>query len=159
VVGDDVGGACKYTPTGTRGFGPARGMRYGATDLNDCPRRADRQTLVMLQIEHVDALSCAQAILDTPGVDGICVGPCDLSASLGRLGRTDDSELLGQIQRVLRAARGAGKLAGIACGSDPAAVARWLAAGAQWLAIGADVSSLFVHSRELLGAVRPLLSC
>ncbi|WP_428936764.1 HpcH/HpaI aldolase family protein [Fontivita pretiosa] len=151
--------ACKYPPAGTRGFGPVRGMRYGATDLNEYLRRADRQALIMLQIEHVDALSCAQAIIDTPGVDGICVGPYDLSASMGRLGRIDDSELCGQIERVLGSARAAGKLAGIACGSDPAAIARWRAAGAQWLAIGADVSSLFAHSQQLLAAVRPLLNC
>ena len=148
--------ACKYPPAGVRGFGPRRGVRFGAMSTSEYLAHADRQTLVMLQIEHVDALANLDRILAVPGVDGACVGPNDLSGSMGKLGQLDDPDVRGAITRVLRTTRGHGKLPGIACGFDPAMVKLWIDAGAQWLNFGADWTNLFAQSRAVLAAARAL---
>ena len=48
---------------------------------------ADQQILVIVQIEHIDAVKNLDAILAVPGLDGICLGPNDLSGSMGKLGK------------------------------------------------------------------------
>jgi 2-dehydro-3-deoxyglucarate aldolase/4-hydroxy-2-oxoheptanedioate aldolase len=148
--------ACKYPPAGVRGFGPRRGMRFGAVGVRDYLARADRQTLVMLQVEHVDGLANLEQILAVDGVDGICVGPFDLSGSMRKLGQVDDPEVRAAIVRVLRATRAAGKLPGIACGFHPETVKLWIDSGAQWINLGADWINLFARSRDLLTRAREL---
>jgi 2-keto-3-deoxy-L-rhamnonate aldolase RhmA len=146
--------ACKYPPAGVRGFGPSRGIRFGAIPTSEYLATADSQTLVMLQIEHIEALSCLERIIQTPGVDGICVGPYDLSGSMGKLGDVDDPEVRAATVQVIRATRRSGKLAGLATGFDPGSFERWLDAGAQWINIGTDWDQLFAQSHSMLEAAR-----
>jgi 2-dehydro-3-deoxyglucarate aldolase/4-hydroxy-2-oxoheptanedioate aldolase len=148
--------ACKYPPAGVRGFGPRRGIRFGAMATAEYLAGADQQTSVMLQVEHVDALSNLKNMLAVPGVDGVCVGPNDLSGSMGKLGQVDDLEVRTAIGRIIRTTRDAGKLAGIACGFDPPTVKHWIDCGAQWINIGGDWINLFAQSRTVLAGARAL---
>lgn len=148
--------ACKYPPKGSRGFGPSRGMRFGGVSTSEYLATADSETLVMIQIEHADALSCLEQIIETPGVDGFCVGPCDLSGSMGKLGCVDDPEVRAAVVRIIRATRRAGKLAGIAAGINPGTFKSWLDAGVQWINIGGDWDQLFTQSRMTLETARNL---
>lgn len=71
--------ACRYAPEGGRSFGPTRArLVYG----DDYGVRANRETLVFAMIETGEALGSLEAILDTPGLSGVFVGPGDLSLSL-----------------------------------------------------------------------------
>lgn len=148
--------ACKYPPTGTRGFGPSRGMRYGGMSMSQYIASADSETLVLLQIEHVRALEQLEEIIATPGVDGICVGPCDLSGSMGKLAQVDDPQVRDTVVRILQTARRLGKLAGLATGVDPETFPLWADAGVQWFNIGTDWYDLFAHCRTSLAAARAL---
>lgn len=148
--------ACKYPPKGRRGFGPARGVRYGAMPMSKYLATANSETLVMVQIEHADALKTLEQIIETPGVDGICVGPWDLSGSMGKLGQTSDPEVIEAVVRILRTTRRAGKLAGIATGFDPNAFRRWVDAGAQWISIATDTDLLFSEASNVVNAARKL---
>jgi len=56
--------------------------------------------VVIVQVEHIDAVENLEAILDTPGVDGYIIGPYDLSASMGIPGHFDDPRLAQAIERV-----------------------------------------------------------
>ena len=85
--------ACRYPPTGIRGCGVRRAVRYGAEDFFDYVKYSEHWPLVICQIEHVDAVKNLDAILKVPGVDSFCIGPCDLSGSMGILNRMDDPEL------------------------------------------------------------------
>ena len=78
--------AAKYPPTGDRSVGIARAQQYGLT-LSEYVRTANDRVAVIVQIEHIDAVVQMNEILAVPGVDGVIVGPYDLSASLGRPGR------------------------------------------------------------------------
>lgn len=146
--------ACKYPPVGIRGFGPRRGIRYGGIATVDYLPSDHAKTLVMLQIEHIDAVQNLNEILSVPGVDGICIGPNDLAGSMGKLGKTDDPEVRAVILQVLRTARQFNRLTGIATGFDPETFKFWLASGVQWVSLGCDWHSLAAYSRSTLSAAR-----
>jgi 2-dehydro-3-deoxyglucarate aldolase len=56
--------------------------------------------VVIVQIEHIDAVNNLEPILEVDGVDGIIVGPYDLSASLGKPGKFDDAEIIDALKRI-----------------------------------------------------------
>jgi 4-hydroxy-2-oxoheptanedioate aldolase len=131
--------ACRYPPTGNRSFGPARGLLYGGPDYFD---HADGHILALAMIESREAMENLDAILDTPGLDGVYVGPNDLALSLGlRPGNESQEPLAQAIAAILAAARARKQLAGIFCGS--AALARQrLAEGFHLVTPGNDANML-----------------
>ncbi len=105
--------ACRYPPLGRRSFGPFRaGMLYGGTYLAD----ANEQVLCMPMIETRQALDNLDEILSVPGVDGIYVGPSDLSVSLGLSPAPDhdDEVFTSAIDRILAGCERHGVFAGVA---------------------------------------------
>lgn len=103
--------ACRYPPTGTRSFGPSRGLLYGGPDYVE---HADRTILTWAMIESRTALANLNPILATAGLDGIYVGPNDLALSLGeRPGqRVPPPRTLAALEQIAAAARAAGRFAG-----------------------------------------------
>ncbi|MBO4648549.1 MAG: 4-hydroxy-3-methylbut-2-en-1-yl diphosphate synthase, partial [Lentisphaeria bacterium] len=126
--------ACRYPPRGIRGCGVRRANRYGADDLFEYLKISDTEPLVIVQIEHVDAVRNHDAILKVPGLDCICVGPCDLSGSMGILCQTEDDELNKVIDEICRKTKAAGKMLGTASGP----LSRWQERGVDWIAMGSD---------------------
>lgn len=116
-------GACRYPPAGHRSFGPARGLLYGGTDYFT---GANAEILAFAMIETRGALENLDAILDTPGLDGIYVGPNDLAIELGCAPRNehDDPAVISAIARAREGAARRGQIAGIFCSDGPAAAAR-----------------------------------
>ena len=112
--------ACRYPPAGRRSFGPARGLLYGGMDYL---HRANDEILVLAMIETRDALTNLDAILDTPGLDGVYVGPNDLAIELGHEPRNehDDPAVVAAIGRTREAVSARGLIAGIFCTDGPAA--------------------------------------
>jgi 2-dehydro-3-deoxyglucarate aldolase len=88
-----------YPPRGKRGVGLARAQGYG-TSFAEYRAWLEKEAVVIVQIEHIDAVRDLEAILDTPGVDGYIIGPYDLSASMGIPGQFDDPRLIEAIERV-----------------------------------------------------------
>ena len=81
--------ACMYPPAGYRSFGPIRGMLYGGSDYGDY---ANDELLKIAMIETKEALDNLDAIMTTPGVDGIYIGPADLSLAINEKPSFDKSE-------------------------------------------------------------------
>lgn len=104
--------AVYYPPQGTRGVGLARAQGYG-TAFADYRDWLDREAVVIIQVEHIDAVENLEAILSTPGVDGFIIGPYDLSASMGIPGQFDDPRLAAAIERVRTAGQTLGKPGGL----------------------------------------------
>ncbi|MFO0945014.1 MAG: aldolase/citrate lyase family protein [Planctomycetota bacterium] len=105
----DMARAAKYPPQGVRSFGGDASLHYGT----DYPERANRETLLLVQIEHIDAVRQVEEILAIDGVDGCFVGPTDLALSMG-LSRFDyeaQREHQDAIRRIVAASRSSGKLA------------------------------------------------
>lgn len=95
--------AVKYPPVGTRGVGLYRAQGYGR-QFDDYKRWLCEESVVIIQIEHINAVNHIDEILTTPGIDAFMVGPYDLSGSLGKPGIFDDPEVVKALQKVMDAA-------------------------------------------------------
>lgn len=93
---------CKYPPQGVRSVGITRARRFDL-DFDGYMQRANDEVAVIVQIEHVDAARNIDAILDVPGIDGVFVGPFDLSGSMGKPGKINDPEVQQAIRDIIRA--------------------------------------------------------
>ena len=150
----------KYYPLGRRGFAPTLASGYGfdreAADVESYFALCNRETLLIPQCETAEALEHIEEIAAMEGVDGIFVGPYDLSVALGKPARMDNPELLAAIARVLAACKANGKLSMIYAG-DAAASARLLRQGFDCVACGMDSILLIQAAKQLKADVEALL--
>lgn len=91
--------AVRYPPAGQRGVGLARAQGYGLA-FEEYAARVNQESVVIAQVEHVAGVTNLEEILGVEGIDGVLVGPYDLSASLGCAGRFDHPEVVEAVQRV-----------------------------------------------------------
>lgn len=107
---------CRYPPRGRRGYAApiARASRFGG--WRGYAAEAHDDLLLIVQIEHADAVPAAAAIAAVEGVDMLFVGPNDLAASMGHLEALAAAPVLEAIARVEAAARDAGRLLGTITG-------------------------------------------
>ena len=119
----DLVAACRYPPDGSRSFGPARGMLYGGADYLD---KSNEEIVVLAMIETREGLDNLDSILAVKGLDGIYVGPNDLSLALGHRPENESSvgEVIEAIERIRERTVAVGKIAGIFCSNGPAAALR-----------------------------------
>jgi 2-keto-3-deoxy-L-rhamnonate aldolase RhmA len=103
--------AARYPPDGIRGVAGTRANRYGG-DLPEYFSAWNREVLIAVQIETVEAVRNVEAIAAVPGIDVLYIGPNDLSASLHQFRRFDAPEFRRAVDAILRAARQAGVTAG-----------------------------------------------
>ena len=121
--------AARYHPLGSRGLAAGtRAGNYGfGLSLSDYCNQANRETLVCIQLEEVEALHNLDEILAVEGVDVFFIGPSDLSQSMGYPGRTDAPEVQTVMTAAFTAIASAGKLPGSA--GNAQAVKRYLDKG------------------------------
>ncbi|MEW5817737.1 MAG: aldolase/citrate lyase family protein [Spirochaetota bacterium] len=148
--------ACKYTPEGIRGFGPRRGTQYGGMDMQKYLKNANDRIMVFIQIESIEAVRNIDSILAIKGLDGICLGPNDLSASMGILGQLDHPDLVEAMDTVIKKAVNTDLYIGIAMGYEPAKVRQWIAKGIQWIALNTDYVNMYLHSKMVIDDVRSI---
>jgi 2-dehydro-3-deoxyglucarate aldolase/4-hydroxy-2-oxoheptanedioate aldolase len=146
--------ACKYPPAGVRGFGPRRASRYGTVGGPEYCRRANESVVVIVQIEHIDAVRNIHEILQVPGVTTIVIGSQDLAGSLGHIGQPRHPEVLAAIDTVIDAASKAGMPLGMALGDTPTVLRQWRAKGVKWFAVGVDYWLLQRAADEICRAIR-----
>ncbi|MFG1225579.1 4-hydroxy-2-oxoheptanedioate aldolase [Xanthobacter wiegelii] len=133
--------AVRYPPHGVRGVGAALARASAFNRIPDYLQTANAEICLLVQVETLSALEKAGEIAAVDGVDGVFIGPSDLAADMGFLGRPGAPEVLEAIARGLEAIHGAGKPSGILT-SDMALARRYLADGVSFLAIGTDVGLL-----------------
>ena len=145
--------AMRYPPEGIRGMGSAlaRSSRWQA--FPNYLHEANAQTCLLVQAETVEAMKNLDAIANTPGVDGVFIGPADLSASMGHVGNPRHPEVQAMIADAIARIRKAGKAAGI-LSTNKEQGDKWLAAGAQFVAIGADTMLLHAAAKQLVASYR-----
>ena len=143
--------ACRYPLQGNRGCGMRRQHRYGAEPVDDAYyEQARREPLVILQIEHIDAVRDLDRILQVPGIDSLMIGPYDLATSMGKPGQFRDPEVSAAYDEVARKCRAAGLLLGAYAEGD---FDRWKARGVQYLAAANDTGILFQGLRQMKAAL------
>ena len=98
----------KYPPEGKRGVGLARAQKYG-TGFDTYKKWLHEESVVIAQIEHIKAVENIYDILDVKGIDGIMIGPYDLSGSMGHPGEYDREDVQAAIKRVEEACKAKNK--------------------------------------------------
>lgn len=136
----------KYTPVGNRGYCPPREGGFGYADWakNGYPAYAEyanRNTMLIPQCETLGCLEHIEEIAAMEGVDGIFVGPFDLSIAMGYPLQFDHPEVVAAIDRILRVCKENGKLTMIFAADSSAAAAR-LAQGFDSVTVGLDTAAL-----------------
>lgn len=126
----------RYAPQGVRGMGGSvRAANYGR--IRDYVARAADELCLLVQVETGEALEQLEAIASVDGVDGVFIGPADLSASLGYPGQPGHPEVKKTIDEAIRRIRACGKAPGILM-VDQARARECLALGAQFVAVALD---------------------
>jgi 4-hydroxy-2-oxoheptanedioate aldolase len=136
--------AAKFPPLGDRSWGPHRAMTLGGMgDPRTHLREANDLTVAIAMIETRAALDNLDAILATPGIDAIFVGPSDLSIALssGTVLDPHSAEVERALDGIVKAAQAAAKVPGAYCQNAARAVAL-AARGFRFLAVGSDLQFL-----------------
>ena len=103
--------AVKYPPYGNRGVGLARAQGYGDS-FEDYKQWLEKHSVVIVQIEHIDAVNNLEEILGVEGVDGFLIGPYDLSGSLGVPGDFNHPDVINSLNQVKKVASKFNKISG-----------------------------------------------
>ncbi len=144
----------KYPPLGKRGVGYGRSHAYGF-QFDRYMSRANDDTFVCVQIEHVDAIPNLDAIFSTKGVDAAFIGPYDLSASMGLTAQFDHKRYVEASTAILRKCRDHGIIPGIhVVQPDVNEVLKRIDEGFQFIAYSLDITILGHFSRAGLAAIR-----
>ena len=154
----DAVAAVKYPPLGLRSFGLARAQGYGPQFDQYVDWQGDG-TVVVVQIEHIDAVDNLGSILSVPGVDAYFVGPYDLSGSLGIPGQFDHPRFLSAMEEIKRVAQSSGVSGGVhIVEPDIAQLEKCIKEGQKFIAYSIDIRMLDRSCREGLDAVSELRS-
>lgn len=133
--------SAKYPPEGVRGVGAALARASGYNAIADYLTTANEQVCVLVQVESRAGIAALDDILKLNGVDGVFVGPADLAADMGFVGKPGAPEVQAVITDALTRIRAAGKAAGILT-SDQTLAATYKELGVEFLAVGSDVGVL-----------------
>ena len=136
----------RYPPQGVRGVaGATRATQYGR--IKDYFRRAQDELCLLVQVETRKAMAQIEAIAAVDGVDGVFIGPNDLSTDMGHFGNWQHPEVWKVMEEAAKKIRAAGKAPGILVGEADGK--RCLDMGYLFVAVGADVGMLARGSEAL----------
>ena len=145
--------ACMYPPNGYRSYGPIRGLVYGGPDYAD---EANNEILKFAMIETKESLENLDEIMKTPGLDGIYIGPADLSLAIGQKPSFDKPEgdpVYEVIMKILEHAKKNEIIAGIQNG-QPEYAEKMIKKGFQLVTIGSDQRYMTAASKSALSKLK-----
>lgn len=141
--------AAKYHPLGRRGMAQGRAAGFGIAGLDDYYEVANRETLLILQVETRDAVEHLPSILAVPGVDVVLIGPMDLSQSLGYPGQFELPAVRTLMERVVEQSLAAHVTVGIYA-LDAATARAWRDQGCRLLLMSTDLHFMAAALRAAL---------
>jgi 4-hydroxy-2-oxoheptanedioate aldolase len=149
----------RYPPNGVRSFGPTRAVFAAGADYG---QHADREVLALAMIETAEAMKNLDDIVSTPGLDGVYIGPADLT--LGLTGRKyptgfdrEEPEIIEAIQTILKKSHSAGIRACLHCGT-PGYAARAIGWGFDLVTLSNDVRLLAAAAKASVDNTRQLIA-
>jgi len=140
--------AVKYPPQGIRGLGSSLARASNWNRITDYLKKANDEVCLIVQVETVTAMANLKEIAAVDGVDGVFIGPSDLSASMGHIGNPDHPDVIAAIEDGLQVINEAGKAAGILC-INPDKARGYVAKGAKFVGVGVDTLLLSNASKQL----------
>lgn len=144
--------ACRYPPDGLRSFGPIRAALYGGRGY---AVESNQQIACIVMLETKEGLDNLEAIVTTPGVDGVYIGPSDLALALGlpANGDTDDPTHAAAVKRIEDCCREHGVAIGIHT-SSPEYSKRYVDRGFNFVTLGSDLGWMSRAALQDLKAAR-----
>jgi 2-dehydro-3-deoxyglucarate aldolase/4-hydroxy-2-oxoheptanedioate aldolase len=142
----------KYPAEGNRSVGVGRSHKYGP-GFKDYIETADRKIEIIIQVEHIEGVRNIDQILAVKGISSVLIGPYDLSASMGLIGKPDHPNVRKTIETVTGKCRQKGIPWGI-FGSSPAALKEEIKRGCTWLLCGVDLMILADSYKRLIDELR-----
>ncbi len=147
----------KYYPLGRRGFFPGRPAGYGfkeyAADLDTYFKTSNEETLLIPQCETMGFLNNIEEIVNIDGIDGIFIGPYDLSIAMGKPAQFKDPEFLEAVSKVLKACKKAKKFSFIYTGSN-AAARSYFEEGFDGVAVNFDAAVYINAYKDIIKEIR-----
>jgi len=149
--------ATRYAPAGSRGVGLARAQGYGV-NFNDYLQWQTDGPVVIVQIEHKDAIERLDDILAVPGVDGFIIGPYDLSCSMGIPGQFEQPEFISAMTHIRETGKRLGYPTGIhIVEPDPQRLELSIQEGYTFIAYSVDIRMLDVGARQGVSKLKTVL--
>ena len=145
--------ACLYPSKGYRSFGPIRGLLYGGSDYS---KHADNEILKLAMIETKESLEKLDEILDTPNLDGIYIGPADLSLALDEepgFDKPESTKTYKEITRILAAAKKRNLFSGIHNGSVEYAK-KMISKGFNLVTVGSDQRFMSSGAKSVIESIK-----
>lgn len=144
----------KYPPSGIRGVGLSRAQYYG-TGFDSYKKWLQNEVVIIVQIEHIDSVNNLADILKVDGVDGIIIGPYDLSASMGKPGELDEKEVRDAISKIEKTTLQAGKSLGThVISSDSSLLKQAIEKKYNFLVFGIDFFFMGDKAREEMHKIK-----
>eukprot|EP01029_Cantina_marsupialis_P024053 TRINITY_DN609562_c0_g1_i1.p1 TRINITY_DN609562_c0_g1~~TRINITY_DN609562_c0_g1_i1.p1 ORF type:complete len:255 (-),score=38.47 TRINITY_DN609562_c0_g1_i1:758-1522(-) len=146
----------KYPPRGFRGVGLARAQDYG-WGFEEYKQWNEDNSIVVVQVEHIDSVNNLDAILDVDGVDGFIVGPYDLSGSLGVPGQFDHPDVVAALDKVRKVSEERNALSGFhVISPDMEPLQAKYDEGYKFIAHSLDIMFLGASARDAVATARKL---
>ena len=137
---------------GVRGMGGSRASRWGM--FPNYAKEANEEVCLLVQVETREALKNLETIASTSGVDGVFIGPADLSASLGHVGNPNHPDVQAAIEDAIARILKTGNAPGILT-SDETQAKHYLSLGALFVAVGSDTQILVRQTAALVKKFKP----
>lgn len=145
--------AMHYPPNGIRGVGSALARASRWNSIPGYLDKADAQMCLLVQIENLEGLARLDEIVAVDGVDGVFIGPADLSAAMGHRGNPGHPDVQAAIEDAIVRIGKAGKAAGI-LSADQKLARRYIELGAKFVAVGVDTTVLMRGLQTLAAAFK-----
>jgi 4-hydroxy-2-oxoheptanedioate aldolase len=146
--------AMRYPPAGIRGVGATLARASQWNRVTNYLHDANDQMCLLVQVETRLGLENLDAIAAVEGVDGMFIGPSDLSAALGHLGKPTHADVQQAIEDAIRRIRSAGRAAGI-LSTDETLSRHYLSLGCAFVAVGLDGNLLMRATQDLARKFKP----
>ena len=149
--------ATRYPPLGNRGVGLARAQQYGASFKEYLAWQADINfgPVVIVQIEHIDAVDNLKEILSVSGVDAFIIGPYDLSCSMGIPGEFENPKFIKTMERIIKISSELNAVSGLhVVEPDKEKLNKAIEAGHKFIAYSVDIRMLDIAARSGLNEYR-----
>ncbi len=145
--------ACRYPPVGRRGFGPRRASDFYRS-IDTYMARANDAIFVMPQIEDMATIDDLDAFMSVPGIDAVCIGPNDLSGTVGLLRQTTHPRIVEAIGKIKATAKARNLPVCLGVNTPPERQAELVAEGVRLLLVAADTDLLIKGGSAALQAAR-----
>ncbi len=147
--------ATRYPPEGIRGVGSALARASRWNNVEGYLHKANEEICVLVQVETKEAVDNLDEILSVEGVDGVFIGPADLSADMGYMGNPNHEEVVKTIEECVKKIKNAGKAPGILMANEQMAK-HYIELGALFVAVGVDTTLLSTAAKSLLSKYKDI---